>query len=138
MRNFLYKLQVFMQGRYGNDELNITLLVVALILALVSRFTFGISRLILTILELALLCIMIFRIFSRNIYKRSYENRKFLPVYTAVTGWFKLTYKRFRDGRTHRYYKCPKCKAQLRVKNVKGKHTIRCPKCGNQFKKKIR
>ena len=138
MRNFLYKLQVFMQGRYGNDELTITLLVVALILALVSRFTFGISRLILTILELALLCIMIFRIFSRNIYKRSYENRKFLPVYTAVTGWFKLTYKRFRDGKTHRYYKCPQCKAQLRVKNVKGEHTIRCPKCGNNFKKKIR
>lgn len=138
MRNFLYKLQVFMQGRYGNDELNITLLVVALILALVSRFTFGISRLILTILELALLCIMIFRIFSRNIYKRSYENRKFLPVYTAVTGWFKLTYKRFRDGKTHRYYKCPQCKAQLRVKNIKGEHTIRCPKCGNNFKKKIR
>ena len=138
MRNFLYKLQVFMQGRYGNDELNITLLVVGLILALVSRFTFGISRLILTILELALLCIMIFRIFSRNIYKRSYENRKFLPVYTAVTGWFKLTYKRFRDGKTHRYYKCPQCKAQLRVKNIKGEHTIRCPKCGNNFKKKIR
>ncbi|MGN0488661.1 MAG: MJ0042-type zinc finger domain-containing protein [Ruminococcus sp.] len=138
MRNFLYKIQVFMQGRYGNDELNITLLVVALILALVSRFTYGIARLILTILELALLCIMIFRIFSRNIYKRSYENRKFLPVYTAVTGWFKLTYKRFRDGKTHRYYKCPQCKAQLRVKNIKGEHTIRCPKCGNSFKKKIR
>ncbi len=138
MRNFLYKLQVFMQGRYGNDELNITLLVVALITALVSRFTFGLTRLILTIVELALLSIMIFRIFSRNIYKRSYENRKFLPVYTAVTGWFKLTYKRFRDGKTHRYYKCPECKAQLRVKNVKGEHTIRCPKCGHNFKKKIR
>lgn len=138
MRNFLYKLQVFMQGRYGNDELNITLLVVALITALVSRFTFGLTRFILTIVELALLSIMIFRIFSRNIYKRSYENRKFLPVYTAVTGWFKLTYKRFRDGKTHRYYKCPECKAQLRVKNVKGEHTIRCPKCGHNFKKKIR
>ncbi len=138
MRNLLYKLQVFMQGRYGNDELNLTLLVVALITALVSRFTLGLVRLILTIVELALLIIMIFRIFSRNIYKRSYENRKFLPVYTAVTGWFKLTYKRFRDGKTHRYYKCPECKSQLRVKNIKGEHTIRCPKCGHNFKKKIR
>ena len=128
-----------MQGRYGSDELNITLLVFSVIISIVSRFVFNFpARLILAFVSVGLLALSVFRFLSTNIYKRSAENRKFKPVFTAVTGWFKLTYKRFRDGRTHRYYKCPKCKAQLRVKNVKGKHTIRCPKCGNKFEKTIR
>lgn len=134
MRNFLNRFYIFMQGRYGKDELNTTLLVTALILIIVSRF---VRSWILRILAFLILALLIFRTLSRNIYKRSAENRKFLPVYKAVTGWFKLTYKKFRDGKTHRYYSCPKCKAQLRVKNIKGKHTIKCPKCGAQFQKKI-
>lgn len=139
MRNFMYKFQTFMQGRYGNDELNTTLLVLSIIITIVSRFVFYFPvRIILSLVSAGLIALVVFRFLSTNIYKRSAENRKFKPAFTAVTGWFKLTYKKFRDGRTHRYYKCPKCKAQLRVKNVKGKHTIRCPKCGNQFEKTIR
>lgn len=139
MRNFMYKFQTFMQGRYGNDELNTTLLVLSIIITIVSRFVFYFpARIILSLVSAGLIALVVFRFLSTNIYKRSAENRKFKPAFTAVTVWFKLTYKKFRDGRTHRYYKCPKCKAQLRVKNVKGKHTIRCPKCGNQFEKTIR
>lgn len=130
---------MFMQGRYGSDELNITLIVVSVIVSIASRFVFNLpARLIMSLVSAGLLALALFRMFSRNIYKRSAENRKFKPAFAAVTGWFKLTYKKFRDGRTHRYYKCPNCKAQLRVKNVKGKHTIRCPKCGNKFEKTIR
>lgn len=139
MRNLLYKFQVFMQGRYGADELNISLVVLAVLISVVSSFVFNFTaRLIMSIVCAGLIALVIFRTLSRNVYKRAAENRKFKPAFKAVTGWFKLTYKKFRDGRTHRYYKCPKCKAQLRVKNVKGKHTIRCPKCGNIFEKKIR
>ena len=135
----MYKFQTFMQGRYGNDELNTTLLVLSIIITIVSRFVFYFpARIILSLVSAGLIALVVFRFLSTNIYKRSAENRKFKPAFTAVTGWLKLTYKKFRDGRTHRYYKCPKCKAQLRVKNVKGKHTIRCPKCGNQFEKTIR
>ena len=32
---------------------------------------------------------------------------------------------------------CPACKAQLRVKNQKGEHGVRCPKCRYEFKVKI-
>ena len=128
-----------MQGRYGSDELNITLLVLSVIITIVSRFIFNFpARIIMSVVSTGLLALVIFRFLSTNIYKRSAENRKFKPVFTSVTGWFKLTYKKLRDGRTHRYYKCPECKAQLRVKNVKGTHTIRCPKCGNKFEKTIR
>lgn len=139
MRNFLYKISAFMQGRYGMDEINITLLVVSIIISLVSGFVFNLpARLIMSAVSVGLLALCIFRALSRNIYKRTAENRRYKPVFSAVTGWFSLTYKKFRDGRTHRYYKCPECKTQLRVKNVKGKHTIRCPKCGNKFEKTIR
>lgn len=135
MRNLLYRFNCFMQGRYGNDQLNNTLLVLALILMLVECF---VRSWVLEIVALMIFALALFRTFSKNIYKRSAENRKFLPVCNKVTGWFKFTYKRFKDGRYYRYYHCPACKAQLRVKNVKGRHTIRCPKCGNQFDKKIR
>ena len=140
MRNFIYRFQMFMQGRYGSDELNISLIVLSAIVSIVSRFfMFNIPvRLILTAVSLGLLGLAVFRFLSRNIYGRTAENRKFKPVFTAVTSRFKLTYRKFRDGRTHRYYKCPVCKAQLRVKNLKGKHTIRCPKCANKFEKTIR
>lgn len=139
MRNLLYKFSEFMQGRYGSDELNITLIVLSVIISIVSRFVFNLPvRIILGVVSLGLLGLAVFRFLSTNIYARSAENRKFKPAFKAVTGWFSLTYKKLRDGRTHRYCKCPACKAQLRVKNVKGTHTVRCPKCGNRFEKTIR
>lgn len=128
-----------MQGRNGFDELNGALIVLSLIVSIVARcfWNWRVS-LILQFVSLALLGWAVFRFLSTNLYRRSAENRIVKPVIGGVVGWFKLTYKRLRDGRTHRYYKCPKCKAQLRVKNIKGKHTIRCPKCGNKFEKTIR
>ncbi len=139
MQNFLYKIQEFMRGRYGFDELNGTLIVLAVILNIVSRFVFNFwARQIIQLISLLLLALCVFRTLSRNCYQREKENNLFKPVYVKVRDFFKITYKKFRDGRTHRYYKCPNCKAQLRVKNIKGVHTIRCPKCGYQFQKKIR
>lgn len=137
--NFLYKIQAFMRGRYGFDELNGTLLVLSIILSLVSRFVFNFpARMILELLSLIALALCIFRTLSRNCYQRGKENDIYKPIFVKVRDFFKITYKKFKDGRTHRYYKCPACKAQLRVKNIKGTHTIRCPKCGHQFQKKIR
>lgn len=137
--NFLYKVQAFMRGRYGFDELNGTFLALSIILSLVSRFVFYFpARIIMELLSLIFLGLCIFRTLSRNCYQRSKENDVYKPVFIKVKDFFKITYKKFKDGRTHRYYKCPACKAQLRVKNVKGTHTIRCPKCGHQFQKKIR
>ncbi len=139
MRNLFYKISVFMQGRYGFDELNTALLVLSVLISIISRFVFNLpARLIMSAVSLGILGLAVFRMLSRNIYKRSAENRKFKPAFKAVTGWFSLTYKKFRDGRTHRYCKCPQCKAQLRVQNIKGTHTVRCPKCGNKFEKRIR
>ena len=128
-----------MRGRYGFDELNGTMLALSIILSIISRFVFSFwVRMILELISLILFALCIFRSLSRNCYQRGKENDIFKPVFIKVKDFFKLTYKKFKDGRTHRYYKCPNCKAQLRVKNIKGKHTIRCPKCGHQFQKTIR
>ncbi len=136
---FLYKIQEFMRGRYGFDELNGTMLALSFILSIVSRFVFNLTaRIILEVLSLVFIGLTIFRTLSRNCYQRQKENDVYKPIFIKVRDFFKITYRKFKDGRTHRYYKCPSCKAQLRVKNIKGTHTIRCPKCGYQFQKKIR
>ena len=140
MRNFLYKYAAFMEGRNGFDELGGALIVVSIILNIVSRFFFTMFwvRLIMQLVAIILLAIFALRFLSTNLYRRSQENDFFKPAIRGVVDFFKLNYRRLRDGRNHRYYKCPSCKAQLRVKNVKGTHTIRCPKCGTHFEKTIR
>ena len=125
MRNLMQKFAVFMQGRYGTDKLNNCLFVLFLVLWFVNIFVFApIPTLIIDAFEIAIIVITVFRSLSRNISKRSAENRAFMPVYNAVAGWFKLTYKKIRDRKEYRYLKCPICKAQLRVRNVKGKRKI--------------
>lgn len=138
MRNLMQKFLIFMQGRYGTDKLNHSLFVLFLVLWFVNIFVFNrTASLIIYIVELLVAGLIVFRSLSRNIVARSAENRKFLPIYNAVTGWFKLTYKKIKDRKHYRYIKCPMCKAQLRVKNKKGKHTVRCPRCGSEFDKTI-
>lgn len=128
-----------MQDRYGFDQLGLALIITSLIINIISGFMFvGSVRLVFKLIDIALLVIAVLRFLSKNIDARSRENMKFRIVWDKVSGWFKFQNRRFRDGQTHRYYHCPSCKAQLRVKNIKGKHTIRCPRCGAQFEKTIR
>ncbi len=138
MRNFFQKIAIFMQGRYGTDKLNNFLMVVFFILWVANIFVFNrYASLVVYLCQLAVLGIIIFRALSRNITKRSAENRTFTKIYTPVANFFSLTFKKIRDRKDFRYIRCPACKAQLRVKNTKGMHTVRCPKCGSSFKKKI-
>lgn len=120
-----FGLRSFMQGRYGTDKLNMMLLGIGCVIVLISMF-FGNSllKLILTLLAYALVIVSIFRCFSRNTYQRYQENRRYL-----------MLVNRFKD-RTHRYYRCPKCKQTVRVPKGKGKISITCPKCQEKFIKK--
>ncbi len=138
MRNFFQKIMLFMQGRYGMDALNGCLLILAAVIWTVNIFIFPrIPHLILMLVQLGLTALVIVRALSRNIVMRSKENRTFMRVYEPVKNWVTLTFKRIRDRRDYRYRRCPMCKAQLRVRNVKGKHRVRCPKCGSEFDTKI-
>ncbi len=134
MRNFLQKAAEFMQGRYGHDKLNTLIWISAAVLYFINIFA---RSPILMIIVLLLGALAIFRSLSTNITKRMYENNRFIGVYTAVADFFKRQYMKIRDFKTHRYLRCPYCKAQLRLKKRTGVQHIHCPKCGEDFKKNI-
>ena len=138
MRNFFEKIMVFMQGRYGMDTLNGFILALSFVIWTVNIFVFNrLAHYIIMVVQLLLVALFVFRMLSRNITMRSAENRKFQRVYEPVKNRVQLTYKRIRDHKAYLYIKRPVCKAQLRVKNIKGRHNVRCPKCKSEFEKKI-
>ena len=131
MGNFKNKLYRFMYGRYGTDTLNKVLtgiyigwVLLYIILSIWIRST--ILYLVYLITTTALIIIIFWRMFSRNIAKRKRENNKFC-------GFFRLRRNKFRDRKTHVYRKCPRCHAVLRLPKARGKHNVICPRCENRF-----
>ncbi len=138
MRNFFQRLSAFMMGRNGIDRLNLFLLALVVTIGIVNIFVFNrIASLIVYGCQLAVMGLIVFRVLSQNITKRSAENRRYMKMRDAVVNFFTLNNRKFKERKEYKYIKCPHCKAQLRVKNKKGMHTVRCPRCGEQFKKKI-
>ena len=125
MGKFSQALRRFMYGRYGNDRLNMFLLITGVIICLISMFVRNLTvNIVLTVISYALMIWAIFRSMSRNKYLRYQENRKF------------LSFKNRLKDRNHRYFKCPKCRQSVRVPRNKGKIAITCPKCRERFIKK--
>lgn len=126
------RMQRFMYGRYGADDLGKFLNIVILILLMLGiLFEPQISS-----LALALLVCQFFRMFSRNTSKRAEENNAYLRVRRRITGWFSTRRQRFAQRKTHRFYRCPSCRQTLRVPKGKGKLSLTCPKCQTNFVKK--
>ncbi len=127
------KFRRFMAGRYGTDALNQFLSIFAVVLLLISLVSgWGLF----TLLGLVALVWCYFRTISRNISRRTEENYKFYTMQERVTGKFKGVKRRWDDRKTHRYYRCPKCRQLLRVPKGRGRIEISCPRCGTQFIKK--
>ncbi|WP_271814414.1 hypothetical protein [Clostridium beijerinckii] len=129
------KLRRFMFGRYGGDELSKALLVLSFILLMVMNFVPKNLKF-LVILPYIPAIICMFRIFSRNIYKRRNENYKYLKIKNRVVVWFKNNLNRIKTLKNYKYYTCSNCKQKLRVPRGKGKMSITCPKCKSSFKGK--
>lgn len=118
-------LRHFMIGRYGPDKLTSCLLWTSVILMVIGLFIPSAAvKLVLMVVYYVLWGWSIFRMLSRNTYKRYQENRRFL-----------LLVDRFKD-REHRYFDCPKCRQSVRVPRKKGKIAITCPKCKEKFIRK--
>jgi hypothetical protein len=122
----------FMYGRYGTDQLNLALLVSYLVFCLLASFT-GIG--LFNLIALAAVIFCIYRMFSRDIARRSRENQTFLTKMQPVFRWWRQLNARVRD-RDHRYYRCPCCKQVLRVPRGRGKIAITCPRCRTVLNKK--
>ena len=126
------KLQRFMWGRYGNDRFNQFLMIVALVCLALSFFGLRIFY----VLALALLIYAYYRMFSRNMSKRSAENQWYLRKEMKVRSFIAGKKKAFAQRKEYRIFKCPKCGQKLRVPRGKGKIAIRCRKCGEEFIRK--
>jgi len=136
---FRDRLARFFYGRYGTDALYYFLFGVYFVLWGALLFI-GIPpvRLILSILQNCVFVWMIFRVFSRNTYKRRQENEAFLGFFKTIKNFFILTKNRIRDVKGFRYRKCTHCKAMLRLPKRKGEHPVICPRCKKRFIAKIR
>ena len=124
------KFMRFMQGRYGMDHLGRSV-VGAAILAFVLSFFF--ENAIFPLLAWAGIIYAYFRMFSRNIYKRSAENQAFLVRTYKLRCFFARQKNLLAQRKTHHIYKCPTCKQKIRVPRGKGRIEIRCPKCNTRF-----
>ncbi len=133
MRNFFARL---LQGRYGADNLSRLITVAALIPAVAAVFLRGLARNILWTAAIILLVFAYYRIFSRNISARSRENQKYLRIKNRIATKIRLRKDMLSQRKTHRFFRCPECRAIMRVPKGKGKVQIRCSKCGNAFVKK--
>lgn len=128
-----YRLMRFMAGRNGLDSLNRFLLGVCIVVVLFNLF---LRSAVFSILGYLLLILVYFRIFSRDLAKRGAENQRYLRYQNSFLHWKHRLTERFRQRKTHRFYRCPACHTNLRVPKGKGKIFIRCPKCGEGFERK--
>ena len=124
------KFMRFMSGRNGVDELNRFLLAATLICYFISILT---NWSILYFIAVLLLFYGYFRMFSRNLYKRSEENRTYLNKTSKIRYKWNAKLSQLKQLRTHHIYKCPTCKQKIRVPRGKGRIEIRCPKCRSTF-----
>lgn len=123
----------FMTGRYGSDQLSLALLIAGIVLSLLSslsRITF--------FYYLGLACYIwgIFRMFSRNTVKRAEENQKFISFRQNFKSNTRQFFVRIKNMKKYRYFRCPECKARLRLPRKVGEVTVTCGKCHHQFRQK--
>ncbi|MBR3694186.1 MAG: hypothetical protein IKL88_06640 [Erysipelotrichales bacterium] len=124
-------LRKFMYDKYGMDQLNMALLWGGIILSL---FSWLIPNHLIRLLIMYIPVVLcLFRMLSKNYEARRRENDAFvLKIYPWQKKWNKFM-ARLKGSRTHKYFKCPNCKRELRVPRGKGKIEITCPRCSVKF-----
>lgn len=122
-----------MQGRYGVDSLSRFLSVVLIVVILIGMLV----RLpLLELITFALLIVLYWRMFSRNISKRYAENQKFLQLMDRFLGNFSNFGSNMSQFKDYHIYKCPQCSQKIRIPRGKGHIMVKCPRCGFEFHKK--
>ena len=111
------------------DELGKCTLWTSVIFVLLSYFLPDGLNSVVYALALALLIFSYFRMLSKNLEKRWAENNAYLTKKNSIR-------LRWQQRKTHKFYRCPNCKATLRVPKGKGKISITCRSCGERFVKK--
>ena len=108
--NMKEKLMRFMYGRYGVDSLGKCLLGIGIASAAATWFS---DARIFPLLAWVCIIYTYFRMFSKNIYKRSAENRAYLAKTYKLRCFFARQKNMFVQRKTHHIYKCRSCKQKF-------------------------
>lgn len=127
------KILNFMRGRYGVDKLSNTLIWIAFALMILNLL---VRKDIFYFLGMFCLIYAYFRMFSRNISKRSRENEWYLNKTYGIRMGFLKERDRAKIRKTHHIYKCPECGQKVKVPRGRGKIEVTCPKCNMKFIKR--
>lgn len=126
-------LRRMMAGRRGLDQLGLAMLILSIVFIVLSRFWF---YLLFSLLSLILLTLCLFRMFSRDAYRRQGENRRFMGFWEPMGRRFQGWRANLSDSKTHCHFKCPACGQKVRVPRNRGKIAIVCPRCRASFVRK--
>ena len=123
----LNKIQKLMYGRYGPDELYKFLFGLYIFILIINLF---INNKWLSIIELLIIFIMFYRAFSKNILKRSKENKEYQKLKNNFLKPLKNIKRNITD-KDNIYKKCHKCKTTLKlpIPYERGIKYTKCPKC---------
>ena len=137
MKNFFQRLAqrtaVWMQGRYGNDDLGNALVALGIITMLASilpRCGW------LSYVALAAMAVAIWRTCSKNVGKRRQENQKYLSATAKLRQRLNKEKNMMKQRKDYHIYTCPSCGQKVRIPRGKGKIEISCPKCHSKFVKR--
>ena len=135
------KLEQFLVGRYGGDPLNTVLCIVALALFIVGSILGSVAgkagaiiAIVLYLAAAAGIGYSFFRMLSRDLTARRKEYETYRKKIVEPLRRAKSEFDtRRKQRKTHKFFKCPKCRQTVRVPRGKGKVRITCPKCGEVF-----
>ena len=110
------KIARFMAGRYGTDQLNKFLSIVSLVL-MIAAIVFNGTRFsqLLWMIAFVLLVLVYVRMLSRNIYKRSDENNRYLRLRYSVSSKLRMVRERWVQRKDYKFFTCPGCHTTLRT-----------------------
>ncbi len=111
------KLQRFMWGRYGNDRFNQFLMIVALVCLALSFFGLRIFY----VLALALLVYAYYRMFSKDLSKRSAENQWYLKKEMKVRGWWQRKKKAIAGRKEYKIYNARNADRRFGYPDIRGR-----------------
>lgn len=127
------KFLMFMRGRYGTDELSKFLLILGVGFVLVANLT---ESTILYLMSTTVIVFSYFRIFSKDTYRCSLQNQKYLGMKNRLIRGWKSRVDILRQRKNYRVYSCPSCNQKVRIPKGKGMVVITCPKCAAKFSKR--